>query len=145
MSLLRIMKNDEFFPSVSSFFDDIYNKDLMSNIAKGTSIPAVNISEEKESFNLEIAAPGMKKDDFKINLEGKEISISSEKKEEKEVADKKVTRKEFSFTSFYRSFRLPENVATDKILATYTDGILKVEIPKMSIPEAEKMKQIHIK
>lgn len=126
---------------VSSFlpvsFDDFFKpwRELMHGL-DGTrswasfTVPAVNISEDKESYNLSMASPGMKKDDFKIDLEGNVLTISAEIEEEKEKKDEKLRRKEYSYSSFSRSFNLPDTVNRNKIEATYKDGVLKLKMQK---------------
>ena len=113
----------------------------------GTTIPAVNIKENAESFQVEMAAPGMTKDDFKIELEGNVLTITSEKNLENEVDEgEKYSRKEFSYQSFQRTFTLSKEVVDDeKIEAKYQNGVLHLTIPKKE--EAKKkpprMIQIH--
>lgn len=145
MSLIKWSKQDDLFPSMSSFFDDYWGRDFVSGVQTGTTVPAVNITEGTEAFDIEVAAPGLKKEDFKISLDNSMLTISSEKSEEKETEDKKVTRKEFSFSSFQRSFTLPESVQADKINASYNEGVLRIKLPKKE--EAKKLppKLIEIK
>ena len=115
------------------FFSGILNemdKDLFKNEAYNVYNPAVNILEDEKNFTLEMAAPGLKKDDFKINLENNTLTISKEVKEENEKVNENYTRKEFVYNSFSRSFRLPKFILVDKINADYVDGILKVTLPK---------------
>ncbi|MGN6533085.1 MAG: Hsp20/alpha crystallin family protein, partial [Ginsengibacter sp.] len=97
-----------------------------------TSIPGVNIKETPENFQVEVAAPGMSKKDFKIELDGNVLTISSEKtNSQEEKDDEKYTRREFSYQSFYRTFNLPKEVVdVDKILAKYENGLLQLLIPK---------------
>mgnify|MGYP001095616126 CR=1 FL=1 len=96
-----------------------------------TTIPEVNVKESDNAFEIEMAVPGMKKDDFNIKLENNMLTISSEKKEEKKEGEGQYARREFSYQSFQRSFSLPENlVDSDKIDATYHDGILQLMLPK---------------
>jgi HSP20 family protein len=97
----------------------------------------VNIVDSKEGYVLSLAAPGMKKDDFKIDIEGNMLSIRSEKEENKEEKDARYTRKEYSYSSFSRSFTLPENVKQENIEAKYEDGVLKVTLPRND--EAKKL------
>jgi HSP20 family protein len=97
----------------------------------------VNITENKEDYRVSVAAPGLKKSDFKIDVEGNMLTISSEKEESKEEKDARYTRKEYSYSSFNRSFALPEEVNREKIEATYEDGVLKVLLPKKE--EVKKM------
>ena len=134
MTLARI--SDRLFPTVPSFLDNFFSRDLMdwsnSNFSSTNStLPAVNIRETDESFMIEVAAPGLSKGNFKVNLDRDRLEISSELKEEKNESDQKYSRREFSYQSFQRSFTLPEGtVDGDKISAKYTDGILFVTIPK---------------
>jgi HSP20 family protein len=133
------------------FFDDFFNKPLLDLFDSGfpsgrKNVPAVNIIERKEDYMVSLAAPGLKKEDFKIDLEGNMLSISSEKEEENEEKDEKYTRKEYSYSSFERSFTLPDEVNKDKIDAQYKDGVLELVLPKKE--EAKKMaisKQITVK
>ncbi|WP_431129418.1 Hsp20/alpha crystallin family protein [Flagellimonas flava] len=145
MSLIRWNNQDEVFPSLSSFFDDFWGRDFVSGVQTGTTVPAVNITESTEAFDIEVAAPGLKKEDFKINLENGMLTISSEKSEEKESEEKKVTRKEFSFSRFQRSFTLPESVQADNINASYKEGVLKIKLPKKEEAKKQPPKQIEIK
>jgi HSP20 family protein len=134
MTLARI--SDRLFPTVPSFLDNFFSRDLMdwsnSNFSSTNStLPAVNIRETDESFMIEVAAPGLSKENFKVNLDRDRLEISSEMKEEKNESDQKYSRREFSYQSFQRSFTLPEGtVDGDKISAKYADGILFVTIPK---------------
>ena len=134
MTLARI--SDRLFPTVPSFLDNFFSRDLMdwsnSNFSSTNStLPAVNIRETDESFMIEVAAPGLSKENFKVNLDRDRLEISSELKKEKNESDQKYSRREFSYQSFQRSFTLPEGtVDGDKISAKYTDGILFVTIPK---------------
>lgn len=93
-------------------------------------VPAVNISETEDGFGLELAAPGMKKEDFKVNLDNQVLTISAEVKNENEEKSDKLIRREFSFSTFSRSFTLPKSVDLDKIKADYKDGILRIALPK---------------
>ena len=117
-------------------FDDFFNKDIynfgLSNFSDtNTTIPLVNIKETAESYEVEVAAPGMSKKDFKIELDGNMLTISSQKNAETENKDEKFFRKEFSYQSFFRSFNLQKDVVdVDKIKATYTDGVLQLLVPK---------------
>ncbi|WP_027392480.1 Hsp20/alpha crystallin family protein [Aquimarina latercula] len=141
MSLIKWKKEDDLFPS---FFDNFWGRDFVSGVQTGTSVPAVNITETKDSFDIEVAVPGLKKDEFEINLENGILIISSEKKEERESQEKKMTRKEFSFTSFQRSFSVPDTVSTDKINASYNDGVLSIRLPKKEEAKKQPPKLIEI-
>jgi HSP20 family protein len=131
-------RNGNLMNSFPSIFDDFFTKDLFdwgnSNYSSsGTTLPAVNVKETPESFEVEMAAPGMKKEDFKVELNGNNVlTISSEHQQENENKDNdRYTRKEFSYQSFQRSFQLSrEAVDADKIQAKYENGVLHLTIPK---------------
>lgn len=106
------------------------------------NIPAVNISEHKDRFEVSLAAPGMKKDDFNIDLQNNVLTVSAESREEKEEKDQQYCCKEFNYSSFSRSFTLPETVSKDKIDASYENGLLKLTLPKTE--EAKKAEAKHI-
>jgi HSP20 family protein len=114
--------NDDFFPVISN---------------RSGSMPAVNIREDEKNYVLELAIPGMDKKDLKIDISEDILTISSETKSESEGSGDGYKRKEFSFSSFCRSFYIPENVEREKIEATYKDGILSIGLPKL---EEEKNK-----
>jgi HSP20 family protein len=122
--------------SMPSIWDDFFNRDVFNwgtNYANtGNSMPAVNIKETSETFQVEMAAPGMEKKDFKIELDGHTLTISSEKQNEQEQKDgENYNRREFSYQSFFRTFHLPKEVVdADKIKASYENGLLRLEIPK---------------
>lgn len=119
---------DEFFPDWQDF-----------NGKKTTpflTVPPVNISEEKDHFSISMAAPGMKKEDFKIDVSGNQLSISAEKETSEEKKGEKFTKREYNYSSFFRSFDLPDSVVEDKINAAYTDGVLRLTLPKKE--EAQK-------
>ena len=108
------------------------------------TLPAVNIIEGKEDFRIDVAAPGLNKEDFKISLENNVLTVSSEKEEKQEANEEKVMRKEFSYYSFSRSFTLPQTVNADKIKATHKDGILQVVIPKKEEAKEKPSREIKI-
>jgi HSP20 family protein len=120
--------------NLPDLFDEFFNSNLLPNfVEEGAwkSTPAVNIFENDEKFEIEIAAPGLEKEDFKIDLKNDHLVVYSEKKEEKEEKEKgKVVRSEFRYSSFQRSFALPKEVDIAEIKATHKNGILTVELPK---------------
>ncbi len=127
--------------------DEFFGKDLLQDFFATTTnynMPAVNITESKDDFKINVAAPGLSKEDFKIDLHNKILTLSSEKEEKKEENNEKFTRREFSYSSFKRSFGLPELVDTDNINATYKDGILMIEIPKREEAKEKPARQITI-
>lgn len=133
-------------------FDDFFNRDFsnwgLSNYSDtNTTVPGVNIKETKDNFDVEVAAPGMNKKDFKIQLDGNLLTICSEKTDRKEEnnEDEKYSRKEFSYQSFERSFMLPKDVVdADKIEAKYENGLLHLVIPKKEEAKQKPPKQIQI-
>jgi HSP20 family protein len=132
-----------------SFFDEFFGENFLKNAVepvKHFNVPAINIKESESDFQIEIAAPGMEKSDFKVSLEQNILTISTEKKEEKTEEAPNYTRKEFGYMSFKRSFTLPEDkVDTDAIEAKYDAGVLKLHIPKKILKvEEPKVKSIVI-
>ncbi len=110
------------------------------------SMPSVNITEDAGGYNVALAAPGLKREDFKIDISGNMITISSEKEESKEEKEKKFTRKEYNYASFSRSFNLPGDVNEDRIEAKYNDGVLNVLLPrKEELKKNNEKKQIEVK
>lgn len=137
-------KNENFTPTL---FSDIFNdaKFFGKNWLEkefGQSLPAVNIHESNKDFSLEFAAPGFKKEDFKVSVDNRVLTIHAEKKEEKDEQTKRYTRREFSYNSFSRSFTLPENANPEQIDAKYTNGILKLSVPKLEETKALPKKEI---
>jgi HSP20 family protein len=119
------------FPTLLSVMDDFFNTDVFNKPFVNTEfMPAVNIRDEEGSYELEMSAPGFKKGDFKITSENGMLTISAETKTEHEEVKKNYTRKEFSCSSFSRSFSLPENIEEDDMKANYENGLLKVSIKK---------------
>lgn len=119
------------FPVFEEFFKpwkDWFEKS--SSFGKMTTVPPVNIIENEDRYVLSLAVPGMKKEDFKIALQGLMLTISTEQEEEKEETDERFTRREYNFYSFSRSFTLPEDVKPEYIEAKYEDGLLKIVIPR---------------
>ncbi len=119
-----------FAPVFPALLGNLFNEYERVAPAHQHSFPAVNVLEDENSFKIALAAPGLKKEDFKINIHENTLTISTEKKEENEETTAKYTRKEFNFSSFKRTFNLPKSVDSEKILATYNDGILGLELPK---------------
>lgn len=120
-------------PTFSNLLDKFFNDDLATFAGSDFSnnVPAVNIKEDENGYALELAVPGLKKEDFKINVENKVLTISAERKIEDEKEEENYRRKEFSYTSFRRSFTLPDIADGDKIEASYEDGVLHLGIPKL--------------
>jgi HSP20 family protein len=131
-----IKRNNAFSPSSNLSFDNFFHDDFFnwpssSNKSNWNSLPPVNISETDKDFNVELAAPGFSKDDFKVELNHDKLVVSAERKDTKEENDKNFSRKEFIQSSFSRTFHLPENkVAEDEIKAAYENGVLSFTLPK---------------
>lgn len=144
---MSIVKFSNQFPS---FFDRFFERDLFDwenrNFSTtNTTLPSVNIKEDEEGFDVEVAAPGFKKTDFKIELNNDQLTISSEKKSDTEMKEKEqFTRREFSYQSFSRTFSLPSIAEIEKIKAKYENGILRISIPKMEEAKPKPPKQISI-
>ena len=141
-------RTNTFFPS---FWDNFFSKDLMdwgtANFSStDTTLPAVNVKESVESFEIEVAAPGMNREDFKVNLENNVLTISSERKEEKKQEEKgRYTRREFSYQSFQRSFTIPQDLVDgEKISAKYCDGLLCITLPKKEEVKPKPAREITI-
>ncbi|HYV92985.1 MAG TPA: Hsp20/alpha crystallin family protein [Chitinophagales bacterium] len=144
MSLVRFKSNpvvptfDRLFRNIlSDDFDGFFVKPFTNNFS-----PAVNVVEGKENFRLEIAVPGFSKNDFNVKLDNNLLTVSAEKKNEVKKDEENYTMREFSHSSFSRTFTLPEAVDASKISAEYTDGILKLVLPKK---EEVKQKSLEIK
>lgn len=148
MTLIRRREN---YPLWAGVFNDFFKEDIGSWLPRNysvtdTTLPSVNMKESEEAFELEMAAPGMKKEDFEIKVDKGVLSISSEKREEsnQEGADN-YTRREFSYQAFCRSFSLPTSADSEKISAKYSDGILTIQIPKREEAKPKPVRLIDIK
>jgi HSP20 family protein len=126
---------------LSNLFDDTFFPVVNSS---SNSIPAVNIREDEKNYNLELAVPGMDKKDLKIDINEDVLTISSEVKRENEEENNGYRRKEFSYSSFARTFYIPENVNREKIEAAYKDGVLTVSLPKQEEDKSKITRQINI-
>ncbi len=146
MSLIKFRNSAPVWNDFDNFFNDFFEGEFNPrHIARTTSVPAANVKETDGAYHVELAAPGMKKDDFKIELNDDLLSIRTDKSEEKVEENEKFTKREFNYASFVRSFRLPENVDFEKINAQYENGILTLDIPKAELEEKSKVRQIAIK
>lgn len=138
---IRKYYNQNWLPSI---FNDFFDNDWMER-ANATA-PAINVVESDKDYKVEVAAPGMTKDDFQIHLgDDNQLIISMEKKtenEDKNKDNKKYLRREFSYTKFSQSLYLPENVDKDKISANVADGVLTIDLPKYSEEEKAKINRV---
>lgn len=124
-------------------FDSIFNDTFLSDRMM-TRVPAANISESNEYYHVELAAPGLKKEDFKLHLERNVLSISVEQTGQETRSERNYNKREFSYSSFVRSFTLPESADENGIEAKYTDGVLSIDIPKREEAKVQS-RQIEIK
>ncbi len=131
MLLNPLVKRSGLLPSVFNNLVVPWNQILDDSTSelRNIDLPSVNIEETKDGYHISLAAPGLKKDDFKIDVDRNILTISSEKEEDKEEKDFQYTRREYNYSSFSRSFTLPEGVLYDKIDAKYEDGILQLKLP----------------
>lgn len=139
-----VRKNGAYYPAL---FDSVFGKSTFDQLFPSdhsSHKPAVNIVETEGGYRIELAAPGLKKEDFTISHDGDQLKISAEKAGENEEKKEKYNRKEFSFHSFQRIFTLPETVDASKITAAYDAGILNISIPKKEIEAAASPRQIEI-
>ncbi|MGB5205776.1 Hsp20/alpha crystallin family protein [Eudoraea sp.] len=148
MSIVK--RNNLVFPALMNeilkpdWFGGLENyKDTFPPVYKDT-FPPVNILENETSFELELSVPGRKKEDFNIEIDEQVLTITSETKKEEEVKDARYTRKEFSYSSFKRSFTLPETVSEEGIKASYENGILRFSLPKKeeALPKPKRLIEI---
>ena len=137
----RKYNNQNWLPSI---FNDFFDNDWM--VKANATAPAINVIENEKDYKVEVAAPGMTKEDFNIHLgEDNELVITMEKKNETKEEDKenkKYLRREFSYSKFQQAFVLPEDVEKDKISANVTDGVLTIELPKRTPEEKAKINRV---
>lgn len=135
-------------PKSFDLFDDMldgfFRKPNTERFGVHGAVPSVNISDNLKEYSLEVATPGLKKDDIDINIENDVLTISSEQKHEDETEEDNYTKREFSYSGFSRSFRLPEDIVRDDINASYEDGVLKLTLPKLSEENKKETKKIEI-
>ena len=148
MSLIK--RNREALPTFPALFDDFFGRELFNwgnnNFSStSTTVPSVNIRENKDAFEVELAAPGMQKSDFQIRLDGNTLTIASLKQHSDEDKQENYSRKEFSYQSFQRSLLLPKDVVDeDGISARYENGLLQLTIPKKEAAKKKEPRLIEI-
>lgn len=143
--MLPVLKTRNIWPNwIEEFFgDDFFNIDWMT---QRSSVPSVNVFETNDNYRIEVAAPGLKKEDFKVELDNNLLKISSEmKKEEEQKEGEKILRREFNYCSFKRVFSLPDTVDAEKIDARHENGILTITIPKKEEAKVKPVREIKIK
>lgn len=147
---LLTRSNERMSSSIPSFIDSFFNRDWsdwnnMNFSGTNSTLPACNIVEENDHFVIEVAAPGLKRDDFKVSIVNNQLLVSSEKKMEDEKSSKGYSRHEFSYESFQRAFSLPEGqIHGENITAKYENGILYITLPKREEVRSKPAKEIQI-
>jgi HSP20 family protein len=150
MTLVATKKrNGRLFPRI---MDDFFNNDrflfdfssTLPEVNFLNVLPEANIVESQKEYQIELAAPGLDKKDFNIEMKNGMLTISAEKEEETKSEDKNYISREFSYSSLYRSFVLPDNLLMDKIDAKYENGVLKLKLPKSKVSISEPIKQIKV-
>lgn len=146
MTLLKRRDQDPVrnFPDLLEDFFGGSKVDGLGAFSGGASVPSVNIKDNEDNYSIELAAPGLKKDDINVEVENGTLIISSEKQDEKEDKDEHYTRREFSYHAFQRAFDLPDSVKPEEIGAEYNDGVLSVHIPKKEESKESGRKKIEI-
>jgi len=129
---------DDFFKPWNEWFDG-------GLLNRTTKIPAVNITEHKEEYLVTVAAPGLKKEDFKLDIENNMLTISCEKEDRTEEKESRFTRREYSYSSFRRCFTLPDEIQKEKIEAKYEDGLLKIHLPRKEEVKKPSAKHIDVR
>lgn len=147
-----LTRKNRIVPSLNSFFNDDLRKDLYdwnekNFLSIGDTLPSANVKDLEDEIRIDLAVPGLKKDDFKIQIKNKTLSISSEKKDEKTEQDDEgnFLRKEFNYEAFCRTFQLPDNIDEKSIHAAYADGILHIEIGKKIIDSPKSTINVPVK
>lgn len=146
-----LSKKDSFLSTTSPELDELFSKDILGYTKKELSklestLPSANIDESEKEYTIELAVPGLKKEELNVELRQNVLTISSEHEEEKEEKDEKrnFLRKEFSYRSFKRSFQLPESADNSKVEAIYDNGILRIEVGKKRIETNKQTKTIEV-
>ncbi|GAB0157723.1 Hsp20/alpha crystallin family protein [Chryseobacterium sp. Alg-005] len=148
--MMNLAKRNWNFPLIPSVFEDIFNRELLNwennnYSSTSTTVPSVNIKETGDAYEVEVAAPGMEKNDFKVTLDGNLLTISSSKEDQREEQKDNYTRREFSYQSFQRSFHLPKDVVDqENINARYENGLLRLTIPKKEEAKKKEPRLIEI-
>ena len=139
MPTKRMYNNDQNW--LPTFFNDFFDNDWM--MKTNATATAINVVESDKDYKVEVAAPGMKKEDFNIHLgDNNELIITMEQKNENKEEHKKYLRREFAYSKFQQSFVLPDNIEKEKISASVNDGILTIEVPKQAPEEKAKVNRV---
>ncbi len=140
---MALIRNTNWPTFRGSFLSDFFDDDRY--LSRNSNVPAVNVKETEKEFEVEVAAPGFNKKDFNISVDNGLLTVSAERREEREDKQDNYTRKEFGYESFSRAFNLPVNANEEDISAKYEEGILKLSIAKKNQPESKLRKSIEIK
>lgn len=144
MTLIRRFHNQ--YPDISTMLESLFDNSSYSSTPQNRTAPAINVRENEDEYNIEVAAPGLKKDNFKVEINNSILSISYEDENKKEVEEQNYTRKEFTYNNFCRSFSIPRTEVDDsKIDASYKDGILTVRLQKRDELKPKPSRMISIK
>lgn len=133
--------------NLDAFFNDFFNRsltDFIGNDMAVASTPAINVIEQENEYHIELAAPGMSRENFDIQVERDTVTIKGEQRHNEEENDEKYVRREFNYTAFKRSFNVPTNVNVEEIGAKYQDGVLTLSFPKR-VDKKEATRTIEIK
>jgi len=142
--MLPVMRKRVYNPG---YLNNYFGKDILTNFfsdGADYTVPAVNIKENENGYSIEVAAPGLNKEDFNIKIEKDVLTISSEMKNSKEESTESYMKREFGFQAFSRSFSIPESINQDKISASHNNGVLTLDLPKMDEAKMKKAKTIKI-
>ncbi|NNE29649.1 MAG: Hsp20/alpha crystallin family protein [Saprospiraceae bacterium] len=145
MPIIKSKRKGGLTPAFNSFVENFFrDDDIIARWKESHRVPPVNVEETDDQFIMSLAAPGLKKEDFNIEVNNGMIVVGSEQSDKSEEKGDNFTRKEFSYSSFKRSFWLPENCMPENIIATYEDGVLKVTVPKEEAKAIEAPKKIKV-
>jgi len=141
--MLPTLRNRNIFPDL---LDEFFSSDPINSALETTksNVPSVNVAEDENEYRIEVAAPGLNKDDFNVNVNNDTLDISSEKEHKDEKKEERFVRREFSYTQFKRSFALPDGVDANNIKAKHDNGVLYVHLPKKEENKQKESKTIKI-
>ncbi len=146
---MNVTRYNQTIPAKNIFdtFDDFFSRNIADFLGSDDTIntPSVNIVETEKAYRLEVAAPGLTKEDFEVNVDQGLLRVSAQREQKDEVKDGKYTRRAFNYTALSRSFKLPEIVDADAIAATYENGVLNITLPKKNEAVVETARKIEIK
>ena len=145
MSLVKYNSNNG-LRSFDNFFDSFFNNNLTDIIGSDNNVsqPSVNVIETDDEYRIEVAAPGLGKEDFDVNIDDNSLTISAEVKNEETETTDKYTRREFNYSAFKRSFNLPDKVDAEQITAGYENGVLTLNLPKREEAKPQPARKIEI-